>query len=178
MRFLYIILTGLSISSFAQISMGGNISEKIYFGGGLGFNMGSSNGYNFTYIGLTPLVGYRITPKTSVGTGLTYNYYRFSSTIQKSSSLSLHQYGVSPFVRHQVMDNLFLYSEISFINTPSLDNSARRTYTRGLLGAGYSQTLGQNGRGVLNAMLLYDVLYKVSDRAFPSPWVFRIFFTY
>ncbi len=148
--------------------------DRVYFGGGLGFSGGTNPYYGrYTYIGLYPLVGYMVTNQFSVGATITYQYYHYSDFGQ-----SITQYGISPFARYN-LGQVFLYSEFMILNSPTYDPGApRKTYNRWLNGLGFRQPLGQRGRGSINAMALYDVLYNPTERVFSSPWVFRVFFSF
>ena len=46
------------------------LSEKIYYGGGIGFNFWG----DYFRISLEPMVGYKINPKLSAGVKLMYEY--------------------------------------------------------------------------------------------------------
>lgn len=162
----------ISLTSFAQreVSDDSSIKDRIYLGGGLGLNVGTDYyGYRYFYFALNPIIGYMVNPKTSVGTGITWQRYSYSEPVK----LNIDQYGVSPFIRYNFSE-FFAYGEYNLLNTPTYSISQRRTYDRLLLGLGYSQSLG---RGSVNAMALYDVIYDQNERAFSSPWVFRVFFT-
>jgi hypothetical protein len=148
------------------------LKDRLYFGGGFGLNSGT-DGYGNTYFfyALNPIIGYMVNPKFSVGTGINWQ-----QTSYDRPKVTLTQYGISPFARYN-FDQLFAYGEYNLISTPTFINSdQRRVFSRMLLGLGYSQPLGS--RGAINAMALYDVLYNQSDRAFASPWVFRVFFSF
>ena len=120
---------------------------------------------------LYPIIGYKVTNQFSAGATLTYQYYNYPD-----NNYSVTQYGISPFVRYN-FGQMFVYSEYMILNSPTYDpNTPRKVYNRWLMGIGYSMPLGK--RGALNAMGLYDVLYKTSDRVFNSPWVFRVFFSF
>lgn len=147
------------------------LSERLYFGGGGNFGGGyTPDGYRYSYISVSPLVGYRITLPFSAGVGINYINYRFPDLKQ-----SLEQYGASPFVRYQ-FGRLFAYGEYSILSVPSLSSSIpRKTYTRLPIGLGYTLPIGS--KAALNAMALYDVLYNKQTSVFYSPWVIRVFFS-
>ena len=151
-----------------------SFKDRIYFGGGFGLN-GGRDGYgnNYFYFAVNPIVGYMITPKLSAGTGVSWQQYNYTDI-----KVKINQYGVSPFVRYN-FGKLFSYAEYNLINTPNYYNNStsRANYDRLILGLGYPQPFG-SGRGAINAMALYDVLYQQSDRVFASPWVFRVFLSF
>ncbi len=148
------------------------LKDRLYFGGGFGLNSGTDGfGYSYFFYALNPIVGYMVNPKFSVGTGINWQQTSFDRP-----KVTLTQYGISPFARYN-FDQLFAYGEYNLISTPTFINSDHRSiFNRMLLGLGYSQPLGN--RGAINAMALYDVLYSQSERAFASPWVFRVFFSF
>src|SRR5882757_8672271 len=144
-------------------------SERLYFGGGLGFSSGSSSVGRYTYIGLYPIIGYMVTNQFSTGATITYQYYSYPD-----QDYSQTQYGISPFLRYN-FGQVFAYTEYMILSTPSYDPGAqRKIYNRWLVGLGFRQPVGK--RGSLNVMGLYDILYNPADRVFTSPWVFRVFF--
>lgn len=162
-------LVVLATSAFGQIGGGASITDRLYFGGGGGFGGGTSAGVRYTYFSVVPIIGYKVTDQFSVGTGITYQRYNYPDF-----HYTRVQYGASPFLRYN-FDQLFLQTEYNYINAPNFDNTRRAYYNRLLIGAGYRAPIGQ--RSAINAMALYDVLYK-QPSVFASPWVFRVFFTF
>jgi hypothetical protein len=175
MRILPLILIALMISftAFGQReideSAGTSLKDRIYFGGGASFNGGNSGYGRYVYLALNPIVGYMITPQFSSGIGVQWQHYSYPDT-----RIKINQYGFSPFVRYN-FGQLFAYSEYNLINTPYYGNETRANFSRLLVGLGYSQPLGR--RGSINAMALYDLLYKTPS-PFSTPWVFRIYFSF
>jgi len=151
---------------------GWSLSERLYFGGGMGLNTGvDAFGNRFFYVGLNPIVGYMVNNQFSVGTGVNWQHLNYSDL-----EIKINQYGVSPFARYN-FGQMFAYGEYMYISTPTFLNvNNRRNFDRLLLGLGYTQPLGR--RGAINGMALYDVLYNEAERAFASPWVFRVFFSF
>lgn len=177
MKTSWLIVCILSLSSvvFAQREIderaGWGLKDRLYVGGGFGLNGGNdSYGNRYFYIGLNPIIGYMITPQFSGGLGLQWQHYSYPDYNSK-----IDQYGVSPFLRYN-FGQLFAYTEYNVLNTPTLYNTERKNFDRFLMGLGYSQPLGR--RGSLNAMALYDVIYSNTERAFASPWVFRVYFSF
>ncbi|HOO11265.1 MAG TPA: hypothetical protein PKW06_15105 [Cyclobacteriaceae bacterium] len=150
---------------------GWGLKDRVYLGGGFGLNGGNDSfGNRYFYIGLNPIIGYMISPQFSGGLGLQWQHYSYPDVDAK-----IDQYGVSPFLRYN-FGQLFAYTEYNVLNTPTLYNNERKNFDRFLMGLGYSQPLGR--RGSLNAMALYDLIYSNTDRAFASPWVFRVYFSF
>jgi hypothetical protein len=166
----------VSMSAWAQRDVDDNAkwNDRLYFGGGGGFSGGSNSYGKYFYFSVNPVVGYMITSNASVGTGFIYQRTSYSDL-----GLNYTQYGVNPFVRYN-FSQLFLTAEYNYINipvNPFTSNGAERVFkSRMLFGAGYSVPMGSS-RGRINAMALYDVLYK-QPSVFSSPWVFRVFFSF
>ncbi len=165
----------ISCLAFAQREIDNNsgweLKDRIYFGGGFGLNGGNDAfGNRYFYVALNPIVGYMITPQFSGGLGIQWQHYSYPDF-----NTTIDQYGVSPFLRYN-FGQLFAYTEYNVFNTPTFGNTERKTFDRLLLGVGYSQPLGR--RGAINAMALYDLIYSNSERAFASPWVFRVYFSF
>jgi hypothetical protein len=159
-----------------DVEDGDDWKERLYFGGGGGFNGGNSNGIRYWSFSVTPIVGYMVAPKFSVGTAVAYQ-----RTTYQDFNFNYVQYGIMPFARYN-FNELFLTTEFNYINLPTLTQNSggfatdtRVFRSRMLFGAGYSQPLG--GRSRLNAVALYDVLYRPGN-GFLSPWVFRVFFSF
>lgn len=167
----------VSISTFAQQNKGTSknsaadlpLSERLFFGGGGSFGSGVHPyyGFKYTYISVSPLVGYRITMPWSAGVQVTYQTYKFPT-----QGVSLDQYGVSPFTQYR-FGKLFGHAEYQMISVPTFDNTSRTIYKRLPLGIGFTQPIGK--RAAINAVALYDVLYNRATSVFASPWVFRIY---
>jgi hypothetical protein len=165
-----------AVSTFGQGFSGQPADKKFYFGGGGSFGSGTNSySFRYTYYSLFPIVGYRITPQFSAGTGVNYQHYSYPDL-----GATYSQYGFSPFLRYNV-SQLFFQSEYDIISSPAYDNAgnalARQTYNRLLFGVGYTQPFSDTGRGAINAMAMYDVLYK-QPSVFNSPIVLRVFVTF
>jgi hypothetical protein len=147
-------------------------NERIFFGGGGSFGGGVSgvNSLRYTYISVSPLMGWRVNVPFSVGAGIQYTWFNYPDV-----DVSLSQFGFSPFAQYRV-GKLFGYAEYSIISVPSFDNTSRANYTRLPVGIGFSQPIGT--KAAINAMALYDVIYaRHNPPVFASPWVIRVFFT-
>jgi len=154
---LFVVVPTLSAGSVvaqqapASSSGGESFSDRIYWGGGVGFAF-----WNYTRIRVEPLVGYRITPKLSAGVKLTYEYLRYD---QFGRTITSHNYGGSLFARYRFIPQLYAHAEYGGANYESVDalgNKARNGYPFLLLGGGIVQQTGR--RTSLFFEALYDVL--------------------
>lgn len=159
----------LSLSSFAQNDEGKSFGERLYFGGSFGFSFG-----DYTYIDVSPLIGYGITERFSAGVGGTYQY--ISNYGAKDSN-----YGGRVFSRYGIFKNVFAHVEYESLNgTPlNIDNIAllQRTWIDAFfIGAGYSTHLGaQQG---FQAYLLYNLLHDEQKTHYREPLVIRFSVTF
>jgi hypothetical protein len=125
-----------------------NIWDKVYFGGNFGMQFGTS-----TFIDISPLVGYRITDKFSLGVGVTYQYYHYRDL---NFNLETNVYGGRVFGRYLFTDYLFGHLEYEYLNLEAFDFfPPRRVDVESILGGGgYMQRVGRNAAIV--AMILYN----------------------
>ncbi len=125
--------------------------QKFFYGGNLGVSFGQ-----YTMVGIYPLLGYNLTPKFSLGVKFIYEYIsdkRYDETYSSSN------YGGSLFARFRIIPPLYLhaeYSQMSYDQYYSQDESGRVSVPYVFVGAGYRQSLG--GAVWLNAQVLFDVL--------------------
>jgi len=153
-----------------------SFSERSYFGGNLALSFGSN-----TYIDVSPLWGYMINRKLSMGLGATYIYSSreyidpFSGQRFKVEG-SL--YGGRAFLRYNVFDNIYFHSEFESINNevPTIGGDIQREWVPGVfLGAGIFQPAF--GRGGVSLFILYNVSHDELRSPYGSPWVIRAGFT-
>jgi len=145
---------------------GGNLSEKIFFGGGGGFSGGS----NYINVSVSPLVGYKITERFSSGVQLSYQYVRFNS-------YRANNYGGGPFLRFNITQKFFTYSQYEYMNYGALalppETGPRFDFNSLFVGLGYSEPIGRNV--AFNITALYNLLYKDGTQSpYDSPLVFRV----
>ena len=168
--------------------------ERIYFGGNAG--LGGWPSLNYFYLEASPLVGYRITDRLSVGTTLTYIYLKQSLIFR--SQISPNQYiysyrtnifGFTPFTRFFLNKWLFLHAEYNMYNADVIKsylvdnnnrlvvNTEREFVLFPLLGGGVSYALSENGGFMI--MALYNPFHDQIRERFPlysNPLVLRIGF--
>lgn len=154
----------------------GNLQTKsdfkshLFYGGGFGLQFGS-----VTLIELSPLIGYKVTPKFGVGLSPTYKYYSYKSSYS-SSRLENNVYGGSIFARYMIFENIFAHTEYESlfynIKVPGYPIDMRQ-YNSVLVGGGYRQQIGSNA--AMNLMILWN-LNDTPDSPYTNP-VIRIGFT-
>lgn len=165
-------------------------TDRLIYGGGL--TLGFGNGY--TNLGISPMIGYAITPKFSAGVSLAYQYFGVKNywavlnrqTAQydlKPLRASIYSGGV--WARYVVWNNLFAHTEFEY-NTQSFkayyqDGTGSFNVSKSvpslLVGAGFRQPISD--RASFLVMALYDVLNKPVDPYDPgdfTPYGNNIFF--
>lgn len=142
--FLFISVFGWAQSSDTTGPESGYFKDRVFTGGNVGLQFGT-----FTFIDVSPLIGYRFTKKIHGGTGITYRY--FSDNLNKFSTSI---YGGSVFTRYYILDNLFAHGEYEILNGEWLYGK-RFNVTSIFAGGGYSQNLG--GRVVANILILWNL---------------------
>lgn len=146
--------------------------DRIFTGGGLGMSFGS----NVDFISVSPLIGYKVTPKLAPGISLTYRYTNYKYVTPK---VATNDYGISPFVRFNVYQNFFLHTEYEYLNyefPTSANESIRKTFNSFLAGGGLFQPLGRNAGFFVIALYNFSYRTAVSPTDFQpydSPIIFR-----
>ena len=179
MKQIVTILTLVLLGSFNLFAQKGdyeladesNFMDRVYVGGGLGLSGGSWGGS----VSISPIVGYMVSNRLSVGVGATYQYYKYNSNTPGISDYSDNRYGGSVFARMNLVRQVFAYGEYSFLNySINGDSNNRDTAYRLPIGLGFSQSMG--ARSSFNIVAAYDMLYEING-PYGSPWVFTFFFS-
>lgn len=146
--------------------------DNVTWGGNFGANFGTS-----TYIDISPLVGYYLTPQWVAGIGGSYIYYRqrFSPT----AFYQTHLYGARAFTQYSFLPNVFAHGEMELMNFDHYDFlsgvNTRVWFPTPFLGLGYSIPMG--GRATFRTMALFA--FNSTDPMSPyfnNPLVFRVGF--
>jgi len=149
----------------------GNFKSRLFFGGGFGLQFGS-----VTLIELSPLVGYKVTPKFSLGVSPTYKYYKYNDYYGPSNDLSTNVWGGSIFGRYSIFQNVFAHVEYEslYYNTKVSGNPEyMQQYNSFFVGGGYNQQIG--GNSAMYFLLLWN-LNDTPDSPYINP-VIRIGFS-
>ena len=137
--------------------------DKVYTGGGLGLQFGS-----VTLVNISPIVGYKITPKYSAGVGIEYMYFGYKPS-SNSPTYSQNIYGGNIFNRFFVTDFLFLHAEYEALNSNWATYSPDKRFwiENYWVGGGLRQRAG-------NASLFIMVLKNLANNIyspFPDPQI-------
>lgn len=126
-------------------------ASKVYYGGTVGLSFG-----DYFRISITPWVGYKVTPKFSVGGKIGYEYIEDKRYEQKQT---YNNYGGSIFTRYRLHPRIYAHGEFAYISyqySISDFDSERQWVPFLYLGGGLIQPLG--GRSALIVEVLFDVL--------------------
>ncbi len=177
---LYFTLSAILIfsSSIAQDGQRPAFLDKIYVGGGFGASFG-----DYTYVNISPIIGYKVTLKLSAGIRLMYQYTTydyFDYQDQRTKQYSGNDFGIGGFARFMVRGPFFLQAEYEHLNYDGLDNSgySRSGFNSFMAGGGMAQPVG--GKAFLFFTAMYNFSYDNFDNnnvyrsPYNSPWVIRV----
>ena len=125
--------------------------KKVFFGGSFGLSFG-----NYTSVRIYPMIGYKITPKLSIGTKLMYEYAKNTTFTHNNT---YNNYGLSVFSRYRIIPQIYVHAEYNYMNYEKY-NSNNEDYRYAVpylfLGGGFVQRTGRNSH--IYAEILFDVL--------------------
>jgi hypothetical protein len=150
-----------------------SLRDKLFFGGNFGLMFGT-----FTYVNLSPTVGYRIKPNLSAGVGILYEYWQDNTT---GRSFSTQIYGGKVFTQAILIDFLILYGEANMISLEkkyfdfqhNYPESGRFTLVEPWLGGGFYSKMGNGG---VYFMMLFNLNH--SSNSPYAPYEYRIGFNF
>src|SRR5262245_12165087 len=129
--------------------------SRFYYGGSIGFSLSG----RILWLNIQPLVGYKLTPKASVGVRMNYQYV---SDRRFNPAVTSLDYGASLFTRYRVLPQLYGLTEFEYV---SIDVGEKRELVPFLLiGAGYVQPLAP--KTSLTTEVLVDVLQDERGRLY------------
>jgi hypothetical protein len=146
------------------------IRKKLVFGGGAGASFGNY----LSYIEVSPLVGYRITPKWQAGIGGTYIRAWGRGLYYGKTNV----YGGRVYTQYDILEKVFLHGEYEVLNLDYYDINTneiqRTTIGNPFVGGGYRSMIG--ARSSFNIMILYNLNWvQNKDRSpYPMPFVIRM----
>ncbi len=155
-----------------------SFTDKLWYGGGfiLGFG-GNGNQTQFQF-GLSPMVGYKISDRFSLGPRLALTYIHFrDNSFGELETANPVTYGLGAFGRYKFTDTFFGHAEYEYENgavfTTTLNglDVLRRVRDNVYLGIGYNS----GGVWASEILLLYNV--NQPNNAIEQPFVIRFGFT-
>lgn len=119
--------------------------DKVGVGGNVGLRFG-----DITYVEVSPIAGYRVSPFLMPGVGASYRYIRYR--YYNFGNYENHVYGGSVWLRAYVAPMIFGYAEYEMINgewDPLWQPGVRSFISTTFVGGGYSQEMGGSSSYVL-----------------------------
>jgi len=149
-----LILPAANIFAQGAIKKKHELSDKVFFGGGLGMQFGTT-----TAISISPIVGYKPIENLYFGLKGKYEYYKYSRY-----NIGTDIYGGSIFGMYLFYESIAIYGEYEMLSLESEYynlyqpvNNKRFWLKTPLIGGGYIQSLGDRAK----IMLL--VLWNLND---------------
>ena len=148
----------------------GGFKHRLWYGGGINLNFGG----NVMLLGISPMVGYKITDRFSVGPRVALDYQE--QFIQDFTNGRWLSWGVGVFGRAKITESLFghveyMYEKIDGLNDISPDFATQENNL--YLGGGYSSSGG--GAFGYEFVVLFNTSERDTDRV---PIDYRIGFTW
>jgi hypothetical protein len=146
--------------------------DRTYFGGTFSLQFG-----DFTAIVLSPIAGYMVTNRFSVGPGITYQYLKGEAIDYRGQRYSYDSniYGFNAFARYNITPMFFAYTEYESLKVdfPSLDGTELvREWVPGyFIGGGVFQPVG--GRAGLGLSVLFNLLHDDRKSPYNSNLILR-----
>lgn len=163
--FLFLFISPFFGHAQAEFSKNSSFMDRVYTGGNVDFSISNV----VTSIGISPLAGYMVTDRFSVGVGGTYQVNRF-----KQIDLTLNNYGVRTFARYNVTQEFFAYTEYEYLIFEFSDGVSEvqsEGFSSFFVGGGYAVPISRNVSFL--AIALYNLAYDDFRSPYPSPIVLR-----
>ena len=142
-----------------------SFKDRVFAGGGMGASFSSYA----DFVSVSPIIGYRVTPRLATGIGLQYRYTSYKAYNPK---LTTNDYGASLFARFMVYGPLFLHAEFEHLNYEFPGSvpgeTLRKDFNSFLAGGGFFQPIGR--RAGFFAVALYNFSYQSSYGNFYYPY--------
>lgn len=159
-------------------------THRLWYGGGIILNFLSTGTESAFTVGVSPLIGYKITDNFSVGPrfSLIYTNYRLQTGFDRVTPANLFDYGIGAFTRYKLFRSFFVHLEYGADNEELVNGydsfndeliTTRAVRSNAYIGAGYND--GNNIWGY-DIYLLYNTL--APENSVRLPIEFRFGLTY
>lgn len=166
----------------------GGFKHKLWYGGGLTLGFSGGNDVSIFQGGLSPMVGYKIFDRLSVGprVGFNYSYIKFFQS-GRNYVVEPLSFNVGAFSRYKILDMIFAHVEYERFSEESVDpdqdgfiefDQDGEIATGRINSNNFYAGLGYNSGGLLayEIALLYNFLEP--ENSFDTPFSIRAGFTY
>jgi long-subunit fatty acid transport protein len=147
--------------------------KKVFFGG----NFGGGFSSDAIYFTVSPLIGYRVAPKLSIGGGVIYQYIsqEYRPVNQPTVRLDSHNYGFRAFTNYRVTSLIYATAEYENQSVELLTSSSEtiREWVPGfMIGLGAYQPIGSSNKSI-GVSFLYNLLHDDFKSPYSSAFIFR-----
>lgn len=158
-----------------------SFTSQLWYGGNIGLGFSSTSFQSLFQIGISPMVGYKITPQFSIGprVSIFYSHYRYNfggGDVQTANPIT---WTAGAFARYKIFRTIFAHAEYEFENSPVFAQGSngdlqvlREQRTNTYLGAGYNS----GERFGYEILVLYNL--SLAENSIESPFDIRFGFTY
>lgn len=153
--------------------------SRLWYGGNVMLGFAASNSYSQFQIGVSPMVGYKITEIISVGprATLVYNNVGIRDIAGDVNRVNTATLAAGVFGRARILRNLFVQGEYIYESQPFVDSNAevyRLNRANAYAGLGYTTSRG-SGWGT-EVMITYNLTLPFNT--IQSPFDYRFGFTF
>jgi hypothetical protein len=141
-----------------------SFKDRLFTGGSFGAAFGA-----YTYVSVSPVMGYMISPRLSAGVGALYRYVRDDRFVPTYES---NDWGLNVFSRFVIYQPLFAHMEYEYLNIDY--GGEREGFNNVFLGGGAAFPLGRNAAFLMMALYNFSYDETAVRQPYGSPWVFRV----
>lgn len=150
----------------------GDFMENVWYGANIGLGFSGTGYESLLALELSPMAGYKFTPRFSVGPRVIFKYIHYRVSLGgPTQKYNFFDVGLGAFTRFKIIDEFFIHGEYNGIREQRINNIGTKTnYIKphALLGLGY------NGGGG-EILILFDFLRPNDEIDLPIE--FRIGYT-
>ena len=154
--------------------------ERLWYGGGFNLGFSGGTGISVLQVGISPMVGYKLTPRFSIGPRVStlVSFYWVQSFNGERQNTQPVNWGAGLFSRYKITSEIFAHVEYEYANQALVEQTFDGLSTRRItndniyIGAGYSSGMGP---GKFEILGLYNI--NQNFESFDSPFSIRFGFT-
>jgi len=163
---------------------GGDIKNLLWYGADVTLGFNAFNGESLFAIGISPMVGYKVTDNFSLGPRISLANTTSKIAVTNSTDASLNEFdfGAGIFARHKFLNNYFIHGEYQALNNeiPTFISgnevlTERDWENHYFLGLGYG---GSNGSIGFSTYALWDFSQEFTSQNIPIDVRFGITYNF
>ena len=178
--YILLILSTVSLGAQNRVKSGEVSTSPWWFGANLGLDFGSSGNSSVFYMGLFPMVGYKLLPSLSIGPRVGFAFESHRVRVTRVEKVTLFNLSEAAFARFKMFNYFFIHGEFEIVQL----QQATYDYTLEKFRKSWSNDenayigLGYNSGGVLASeiYILYNFLQE--ENTLRQPFQIRAGLTY